>query len=91
MQEHNIMSLEGIKDQEYVDNFGVPQELVNTPAINEWMINDTYEQNLTAEYEAAIDAGSNQNEAKQWANKIANNGRNEARKLLKKVRKARGY
>ena len=85
------MSLEGIKDQEYVDNFGAPQELVNTPAINEWMINDTYEQNLTAEYEAAIDAGSNQNEAKQWANKIANNGRNEARKLLKKVRKARGY
>jgi len=91
MQEHNIMSLEGITDQEYVDNFGAPQELVNTPAINEWMINDTYEQNLTAEYEAAIDAGSNQNEAKQWANKIANNGRNEARKLLKKVRKARGY
>ena len=72
MQEHNIMSLEGITDQEYVDNFGVPQELVNTPAINEWMINDTYEKNLTAEYEAAIEAGSNQNEAKQWANKIAN-------------------
>jgi hypothetical protein len=91
MQEHNIMSLEGITDQEYVDNFGVPQELVNTPAINEWMINDTYEKNLTAEYEAAIEAGSNQNEAKQWANKVANNGRNEARKLLKKIRKARGY
>jgi len=31
--EHNIMSLEGILDQEYADNFGAPQNLVNTPAI----------------------------------------------------------
>jgi hypothetical protein len=91
MQEHNIMSLEGITDQEYVDNFGVPSELANSAAINDWMINDTYERNITAEYEAAIKEGRNENEAKQWANKVANQGRSEARKLLKKVRKARGY
>ena len=91
MKEHNIMSLEGITDQEYVDNFGVPSELANSASINDWMINDTYEKNLTAEYEAAIKEGRNENEAKQWANKVANQGRSEARKLLKKVRKARGY
>ena len=91
MKEHNVMSLEGITDQEYVDLLGVPPELAHTPAINDWIINDTYEQNLTAEYEAAINAGRDQNEAKQWANKVATQGRTEARKLLKKVRSARGY
>ena len=45
-RDYNIMSLDGITDQEYVDLFGVPQELANTPEINKWLINDTYEKNL---------------------------------------------
>ena len=89
--EHNIMSLEGILDQEYADNFGAPQNLVNTSAINEWLINDTYEQNLQLEYEQAILNGRDEREAKQWALKVADNGRRESRKLLKKVRQKRGY
>jgi len=91
MKDYNIMSLEGITDQDYVDSFGVPQELANTPKINDWMINDTYEKNLTMEYEAALKSGRSEDEAKRWANKVAINGRNESRKLLKKVKKLRGY
>jgi hypothetical protein len=89
--EHNIMSLEGILDQEYVDQLGAPQELANTPAINDWMINDTYEKNLQLEYEMALANGREDREAKQWAQKIADNGRRESQKLLKKIRQKRGY
>jgi hypothetical protein len=89
--EHNIMSLEGILDQEYVDQLGAPQELANTPAINDWMINDTYEKNLQLEYEMALANGREDREAKQWAQKVADNGRRESQKLLKKIRQKRGY
>jgi hypothetical protein len=89
--EHNIMSLEGILDQEYVDQLGAPQELANTPAINDWMINDTYEKNLQLEYEMALANGREDREAKQWALKVADNGRRESQKLLKKIRQKRGY
>jgi len=89
--EHNIMSLEGILDQEYVDQLGAPQELANTPAINDWMINDTYEKNLQLEYEMALANGREDREAKQWAQKVADNGRRESHKLLKKIRQKRGY
>jgi len=30
---YNILAMEGITDQEYVDNFGVPQELAYTKGI----------------------------------------------------------
>ena len=40
--EHNILALDGVTDLEYVEEFGVPNNIANTPAINEWLINDTY-------------------------------------------------
>ena len=44
-RDYNILALEGITDQDYVNDFGVPQELANTPGINKWLIQDTYDKN----------------------------------------------
>ncbi len=89
--EHNILALDGVTDLEYVEEFGVPNNIANTPAINEWLINDTYEKNLEAEYTKAVQLGRNESEAQSYSKQMANKGRQEARKLLKEVRDKRGY
>ena len=50
---YNILAMEGITDQEYVDNFGVPQELAYTKGINKWLIEDTYKNNAPTEFSEA--------------------------------------
>ena len=71
-RDYNIMSLDGTTDQEYVDLFGVPEELANTPDINKWLINDTYEKNLDLEYKKAIRLGRSEKEANAFASSVAN-------------------
>ena len=90
-RDYNILALEGITDQEYVDNFGVPQELANTPGINKWLIEDTYNKNIDLEYKKAIKLGRTEEEANKFAQEVANKGRKEASKALNKVQKSRGY
>jgi hypothetical protein len=90
-REHNILALDGVTDKEYVDSYGVPPKLANTPEINNWLINDTYEKNLELEYNAAIKMGRSEQEANAWAKKVANKGRQEARNLLNQVKQKRGY
>jgi hypothetical protein len=89
--DHNIMAIDGVKDQEYVELFGVPQAMANTPEINNWLINDTYEKNLELEYNQAVKRGRSEQEATAYSKKVANKGRQEARNLLKEVRSKRGY
>lgn len=89
--EHNILALDGVTDQEYVNDFGVPQNLANTPEINNWLINDTYKKNLELEYTAAKKLGRSEAEANAWAKQVANKGRKEARSLLNQAKQKRGY
>jgi hypothetical protein len=35
-----------VSDQDYADSFGAPQELVGTPAINDWMLDSVEKQNV---------------------------------------------
>jgi|TARA_R110002126_G_scaffold115727_1_gene254437 hypothetical protein len=90
-RDYNILALEGITDQDYVNDFGLPQELANTPEINGWLIEDTYNKNIEAEYRKAIKNGRTEEEANKFASSVANKGRKEARKAVHKVQKARGY
>tara|TARA_R100001530_G_scaffold34381_1_gene26863 strand:+ start:286 stop:582 length:297 start_codon:yes stop_codon:yes gene_type:complete len=90
-RDYNIMSLDGVTDQEYVELFDVPPNVANTPEINNWLINDTYEKNLELEYNAAIKNGRSEQEAVKWSHKVANKGRKDARNLLNQVQQKRGY
>ena len=90
-RDYNILALEGITDQDYVNDFGLPQELANTPGINKWLIQDTYDKNIEAEYRKAIKNGRTEEEANKFATSVANKGRREAQKAMSKVQKARGY
>ena len=90
-RDYNILALEGITDQDYVNDFGVPQELANTPGINKWLIQDTYDKNIEAEYRKAIKNGRTEEEANKFAKQVASKGRREAQKAVHKVQKARGY
>lgn len=85
------MSQDGMTDQDYVDEFGVPQELANTPGINKWLIQDTYDKNLDLEYQHAIKLGRTKEEANAWAKKIAEKGKRDAWHTVHKVQKGRGF
>jgi len=91
LRDYNIMSTDGVTDQEYVELFGVPNEIANTPKINNWLIEDTYNKNLDLEYKKAIKQGRTDKEAQSFAAKVANKGRKEARSNVQKVTKSRGY
>mgnify|MGYP003141547042 FL=1 len=90
-RDYNIMSLDGTTDQEYVDLFGVPEELANTPDINKWLIEDTYDKNLDLEYKKAIRLGRSEKEANAFASSVANKGRKQAWKNVHRIQKSRGY
>tara|TARA_R100001244_G_C5137080_1_gene127097 strand:- start:552 stop:842 length:291 start_codon:yes stop_codon:yes gene_type:complete len=90
-RDYNILALEGITDQDYVDNFGVPKELANTSGINKWLVEDTYNKNIDLEYRKAIKLGRTEEQANKFATSVANKGRKEAWKAIHKAEKARGY
>ena len=63
---YNALALMGhdVTDQEYADSYDLPSRAVNTPEINELMLNKMYEENITT-YK---DQGKSDNEAKAMAN-----------------------
>jgi|TARA_R110002153_G_scaffold90940_1_gene221746 hypothetical protein len=89
--DHNILALDGVTDQEYVRDFGVPPKLANTPEINNWLIEDTYKRNLELEYTAAKKLGRSEAESNAWAKQVANKGRKSAKALVNQAKQKRGY
>lgn len=85
------MSEYGVKDLDFVSEFEMPDDLVGTPAVNDWMINKVYEDNLRAETTINLNNGMDSKEAIKLATRMANEGRQEAKKNLANVRKSRGY
>jgi hypothetical protein len=90
-RDYNVMSENGITDQEYVDRFGLPQALVGTPEMNDWMLNKTYEDNIVDCTEDLISKGESRDKAKSKCTSIAGKNKKAAMKLLKEVQKRRGY
>jgi len=87
---YNIMSEYGVNDADYVE-FGLPEELVGTKEINDWLVNKVYEDNIKYETEANLEAGMDSKEAISLATKVAKEGRNEAKRNVFMIQKARGY
>jgi len=88
---YNVMSEHGITDQDYVERFGMPQELVGTPEMNDWMLKKTFEDNIVDCTESLINKGESRDKAESKCRSIANKNKKEAMKLLKEVQKRRGY
>jgi hypothetical protein len=90
-KDYNIMSEYGVKDSDYVKEFGMPEELAGTGGINDWLINKVYEDNLREETTANLQNGMDSKEAIQLATRIAKEGKEEAKRNVLKVKKIRGY
>ena len=91
MKDHNIMSLHGITDAEYISEFNLDPALEGTPAINDAMMDVVSMQNLKAEKQALLDKGVPADLAQSEAFRTANQARKEAESNLKAVIKQRGY
>ena len=85
------MSELGVTDMEYVEEFGMPEELAGTPGINDWMIQHVYEGNLSAETKKMMDDGVDPDVATKKATTMADESRMTAKAGLKLVTKRRGY
>ena len=90
-KDYNIMSEHGMTDMEYMEEFGVPEQLVGTPGINKWMINYTYEGNIQAEQDRMIKDGVDTEVARAKATRIAEKSRKQAISNLRQVIERRGY
>ena len=90
-RDYNVMSEHGITDQEYADKFGLPQELVGSPEMNDWMMRKVYEDNMRDCSDKLIEEGYSREKAENECHKTAVKNKNEAAKLLKSVQKRRGY
>jgi hypothetical protein len=85
------MSIHGVKDSDYCEQYGVPESLCGTPKINDYMIDKIYRENIEAETRANLNAGMEPGEAMSSATKLAKEGMAMARKNLKNVIAQRGY
>ena len=90
-KDYNIMAHMGVTDMDYVEEMGMPEALVGTPAMNDWMIQHVFEGNLEAETKEFIANGDEPDVAKKKAHKLAMANKQAAQLNLKKVMKARGY
>ncbi len=90
VKDYNVMSEYGVKDTDYLE-MGLPEELVGTSKINDWMIDKVYEDNLRNETEANLKAGMDSKEAIKRATQAAKEGKNEAKRNVFMVQQARGY
>ena len=91
MKDYNMMSETGMTDMEFAEAFGMPEHLVGTPEMNNWMIDKVYTDNVEAESKTRIDSGMEPGQAVKEATAFAENSRRAARANLKKVSKIRGY
>ena len=91
MKDYNVMSMHGISDKNYIEEFNLDPELEGTPAINDAMMDVVGAMNLKAEKARLLEEGKASEQAQKEAYKIVNNKRKEAEDLLKAVTKQRGY
>ena len=90
-RDHNIMSIHGVKDSDYCEQYGVPESLCGTPKIKDYMIDKIYRENIEAETKANLEAGMEPGEAMSLATKLAKDGMIQAKKNLRNVTAQRGY
>jgi len=91
MKDYNAMSQHGMKDIEFIEEFGLDPSLEGTPAINDAMLDVVGSLNVKARKEELMMEGINSEQAQKEAFKYANNKRKEAEAHLKAVTKQRGY
>lgn len=82
--DYNMNALMGmdVTDEDYVKEYGVPAELAGTPALNDWMIEDTRRKN--------VNFWLDQGESEKVANQKANTAANAAKKNLKELMASKG-
>lgn len=85
------MSLHGIKDKEYIEEFDLDPSLEGTPEINDAMMDVVSVMNLKAEKSRLLEEGVESEKAQQEAYKIVNKKRKEAESYLRDVTNQRGY
>lgn len=91
MKDYNVMSMQGIKDMDYITEFGLDPSLEGTPEINDAMMDVVAMTNIKAEKEHLINTGMTAEQAQQEAHKVANKNRKQAEVHLQAVTEMRGY
>ncbi|MEO1944644.1 MAG: hypothetical protein ABGY11_10115 [Candidatus Thioglobus sp.] len=91
MKDYNVMSIHGISDKEYIEEFNLDPELEGTPEINDAMMDVVGSMNLKAEKERLMEEGTPSDQAQKEAFRITNNKRKQAETHLKAVTEQRGY
>ena len=91
MKDYNVMSMLGITDKDYIEEFNLDPDLEGKPEINDAMMDVVGAMNVKAEKARLIEEGMSSDQAQKKAYKIANNKRKEAEELLKAVTNQRGY
>ncbi len=91
MKDYNVMSMHGISDKDYIEEFNLDPDLEGTPEINDAMMDVVGSMNLKAEKSKLIEEGNSSDQAQKEAFKITNKKRKEAEDHLRKVTQMRGY
>lgn len=91
MKDYNLMSMHGVTDKDYIEEFNLDPNLEGTPAINDAMMDVVGTMNLKAERARLIEEGNSPEKAQKEAYRIVNIKRKEAEEMLKAVTKQRGY
>lgn len=91
MKDYNVMSMHGISDKDYIEEFNLDPDLEGKPEINDVMMDIIGEMNLKAETARLLEEGKSPKQAQKEATRIVANKRNEAKALLEAVTKQRGY
>lgn len=91
MKDHNVMSMHGITDKEYIEEFGLDPDLEGKREINDAMMDVVGAMNVKAEKDRLMEEGMPSDQAQKEAYKIANKRRKQAEAHLKKVIEMRGY
>ena len=85
------MSVHGLTDREYIEEFNLDPELEGKPEINTVMLDLVEAMNVKGDKTALIESGMTSNQADKEAVKNSRARRKQAEVLLKQVQKERGY
>lgn len=91
MNNYNAMSMHGITDADYINEFGLDPSLEGKKEINDAMMDVVGAMNVKAEKSRLMEEGVPSDQAQKEAFKIANSKRKEAEAHLRKVSEQRGY
>ena len=90
-KDYNIMSEQGIKDIDLIEEFGLDPALAGSPEINNAMIQKVYDDNVEVETRIGIEEGMEPRLATQSAMKHADTLKKDTIRNLRQVIKRRGY